>query len=54
MPDLDTLIADLDDRYQRAGFGEPVAVLPDLYLVKVPLPANPLKAVNSYFILGSG
>lgn len=54
MPDLDILIADLDDRYQRAGFGEPVAVLPDLYLVKVPLPANPLKAVNSYFILGSG
>lgn len=33
------------------AFGEPVAILPNIYLVRVPLPHNPLKALNSYFIL---
>lgn len=33
-----------------APFGEPCAILPNLYLVRVPLPHNPLKALNSYIV----
>ena len=32
-------------------FGQPIALAQDLYLVRVPLPHNPLKSINSYFIL---
>ena len=32
-------------------FGEPIEVVDDLYAVRVPLPHNPLKAINSYFVL---
>lgn len=32
-------------------FGVPVLLLPRLYLVRVPLPHNPLQAINSYFLL---
>lgn len=45
-------IEQLDGRVAAAGFGEPVPVLDNLYLVRVPLPDNPLKVINSYFILG--
>lgn len=45
-------IEELDERVAAAGFGEPVPVLDNLYLVRVPLPDNPLKVINSYFILG--
>lgn len=34
-----------------ADFGKPVLIYPNLYLVRVPLPHNPLHALNSYFIL---
>ena len=34
-----------------APFGKPVALYPNLYLVRLPLPHNPLRAINSYFIL---
>lgn len=34
----------------NAPFGKPCALLPNLYLVRVPLPHNPLKALNSYVI----
>ncbi|MEG1434459.1 MAG: MBL fold metallo-hydrolase [Gordonibacter sp.] len=34
-----------------APFGVPVELFPNLYIVRVPLPHNPLKAINSYFIL---
>ena len=34
-----------------APFGVPVELFPDLYLVRVPLPHNPLKALNSYLVL---
>lgn len=33
-------------------FGVPVPICDGLYRVRVPLPLNPLKALNSYFILG--
>ena len=33
-------------------FGEPILICPGLYRVRVPLPHNPLQALNSYFILG--
>ena len=36
---------------RNADFGKPVLVYPNLYLVRVPLPHNPLRALNSYFIL---
>lgn len=35
-----------------APFGIPVELLPNLYMVRVPLPHNPLKALNSYFVVG--
>ncbi len=35
----------------EASFGEPVALCPNLYLVRVPLPHNPLRALNSYIVL---
>lgn len=35
----------------NAEFGKPVLIYPSLYLVRVPLPHNPLHALNSYFIL---
>ncbi len=41
----------LDEAYSKAAFGEPVRILEDLYLVRVPLPNNPLHVINSYFIL---
>ncbi|WP_278799678.1 MBL fold metallo-hydrolase, partial [Adlercreutzia caecimuris] len=44
-------IEELDERVAAAGFGEPLPVLDNLYLVRVPLPDNPLKVINSYFIL---
>ena len=34
------------------AFGEPVLICPGLYRVRVPLPHNPLQALNSYIILG--
>ena len=37
--------------YALADFGKPVLIYPNLYLVRVPLPHNPLRALNSYFIL---
>ena len=36
---------------RNADFGKPVLIYPNLYLVRVPLPHNPLRALNSYFIL---
>ncbi len=39
------------DACLAAPFGMPVEVLPSLYLVRVPLPHNPLRALNSYLIL---
>ena len=36
---------------RNAEFGKPVLIYPNLYLVRVPLPHNPLHALNSYFIL---
>ena len=36
----------------KTPFGVPVPILDDLFLVRVPLPHNPLKALNSYVILG--
>lgn len=36
----------------QTPFGVPVRIFDGLYLVRVPLPHNPLKALNSYFILG--
>lgn len=48
MPDVE----ELDDAVARAGFGEPVPIAPSLYLVRVPLPDNPLRVINAYFILG--
>lgn len=35
---------------EEAGFGVPIAIVENLYLVRVPLPHNPLKALNSYMI----
>ncbi len=35
---------------RNAEFGKPVLIYPNLYLVRVPLPHNPLHALNSYFI----
>ena len=52
--DTAQFVDDLDKRVARAAFGEPVEVLPSLYLVRVPLPDNPLKAINSYVVLGDG
>ncbi len=36
----------------QTPFGHPMPIGPGLYLVRVPLPHNPLKALNSYFVLG--
>ena len=36
----------------EAPFGTPIPICPGLYRVRVPLPHNPLKALNSYIILG--
>ena len=33
-------------------FGEPLLICPGLYRVRVPLPHNPLQALNSYIVLG--
>lgn len=33
-------------------FGEPFLICPGLYRVRVPLPHNPLQALNSYIVLG--
>ncbi|MEY8461223.1 MBL fold metallo-hydrolase [Eggerthellaceae bacterium 24-137] len=44
-------VEELDSAVARAGFGEPVLIAPSLYLVRVPLPDNPLKIINAYFIL---
>ena len=33
-------------------FGEPLLICPRLYRVRVPLPHNPLQALNSYIVLG--
>ena len=38
--------------HAEAPFGTPIPVCPGLYRVRVPLPHNPLRALNSYFILG--
>lgn len=45
-------VEELDDAVSHADFGEPVRIAPCLYLVRVPLPDNPLKIINAYFILG--
>ena len=44
-------IDQIDAAYAAADFGEPVRLMDDLYLVRVPLPNNPLHVINSYFIL---
>lgn len=36
-----------------AAFGVPVPIVENLYLVRVPLPHNPLKALNSYIVLAA-
>ena len=37
---------------ESAEFGVPIPIVENLYLVRVPLPHNPLKALNSYIALG--
>ena len=44
-------LPDPADACLAAPFGMPVELLPNLYLVRVPLPHNPLRALNSYLIL---
>ena len=44
-------VPDPADACLAAPFGMPVELLPNLYLVRVPLPHNPLRALNSYLIL---
>lgn len=54
MKDIDQYIEhvlDVAPSIPDIPFGEPVLLLPHLYLVRVPLPYNPLKAINSYFLL---
>ena len=40
-------VPDPADACLAAPFGMPVELLPNLYLVRVPLPHNPLRALNS-------
>ncbi len=40
------------DACLAAPFGMPVELLPNLYMVRIPLPHNPLKALNSYIVTG--
>ena len=40
-------LPDPADACLAAPFGMPVELLPNLYLVRVPLPHNPLRALNS-------
>ena len=52
-----TLEGRAPELFSRAGieaipFGAPQPIDEDVYLVRVPLPNNPLVALNSYFILG--
>lgn len=54
IPAMRDLASDAHQPYKQAveeaGFGVPIPIVENLYLVRVPLPHNPLKALNSYVI----
>jgi glyoxylase-like metal-dependent hydrolase (beta-lactamase superfamily II) len=46
-----TQVLSYAEEIAQAPFGEPIFLFKNIYLVRLPLPNNPLKALNSYVIL---